>query len=171
MTIFAGAFAIPSVCVDNLARTDDNTSEMPCNFVKPFLFAVLLIQSATTLALCFDRAGEEFGVDPLLLRAIASVESSMDPMAVGPDGRDLGLMQVRDIHITDLEQRFGLSITREHLFEPCFNVRMGAWVLATRIQRYGPIWEAVGSYNARSRDKRDRYIARVQAAYAQVSQQ
>lgn len=144
---------------------------MHCNFVNSTLVGALLVLSGNAQASCFDRAGVEFGVDPLLLRAIAIVESSMDPMAVGPDGRDLGLMQVRDIHITDLEQRFGLSITREHLFEPCFNVRMGAWVLATRIQRYGPIWEAVGSYNARSRDKRDRYIARVQAAYARVSQQ
>jgi soluble lytic murein transglycosylase-like protein len=51
------------------------------------------------------------------------------------------------------------------LFDPCFNVRMGAWVLATKIQRHGATWEAVGSYNARSREKRDIYIHKVWSAY------
>jgi len=124
-----------------------------------------LYLSGQAHAFCFDAAGREFGVDSRLLWAIAKVESGFNPGAVGPDGKDLGLMQVRTIHIEDLKSRFGVQITSQDLFDPCFNVRMGAWVLATKIQRYGATWEAVGSYNARSRDKRDIYIRKVWAAY------
>ena len=129
------------------------------------LASLLLYLSGPAHAFCFDAAGREFGVDSRLLWAIAKVESGFDPQAIGPDGKDLGLMQVRTIHIDDLRSRFGVQITRQDLFDPCFNVRMGAWVLATKIQRYGPTWEAVGSYNARSRDKRDIYIRKVWVAY------
>jgi len=125
----------------------------------------MLMLSATAHAYCFDSAGREFGIDPRLLWAIAKVESNFDAHAVGLDGKDIGLMQVRTIHITDLATRFGVRISKQDLFDPCFNVRMGAWVLATRIGRYGPTWEAVGSYNAKSRDKRDDYIRKVWMAY------
>lgn len=40
----------------------------------------------------FQSAGQQFGVDPNMLRAIAMQESSMDPQAVNPDGGASGLM-------------------------------------------------------------------------------
>jgi soluble lytic murein transglycosylase-like protein len=109
-------------------------------------FAVLPIAASAS---CWDEAGREYGIDPLLLKAIAWQESRGWTGAVGPklkDGnRALGLMQINTVHLPTLAQ-FG--IRREHLFDACVSQKVGAWVLADCIQRFGATWKAVGCYYA-----------------------
>jgi soluble lytic murein transglycosylase-like protein len=68
---------------------------------------------------------------------------------------DVGLMQIN----SSWRERLGPERWETVATDPCYNVIVGAWILADCLHRYGYTWEGLGCYNAVSRDKR--------AAYAQ----
>lgn len=114
-----------------------------------------MLASVSAQAFCFNEAGARYRVDPLLLRAIARVESGMNPGAIGKnmDGkkllsRDFGLMQINDRQIPQLRAMGVLKNEQELLDNPCLNVQIGAWILAKHLQQCGVNWECLGSYNA-----------------------
>lgn len=124
-------------------------------------------------ATCWQAAGARYHIDPLLLYAIAKVESRLDPTArnVNKDGTyDIGLMQVNSRHLKRLEA-FGINAQKLQ-DEPCTSVMTGAWILAEFIQRMGYGWEAVGAYNAGAKpsrgDLRSQYAQRVWAYYGEL---
>jgi soluble lytic murein transglycosylase-like protein len=127
-------------------------------------------------ASCWERAGERYGVEPALLKAIAWKESSGWTNAVGPklpDGnRALGLMQINSIHLPRLAQ-FGIK--REALFDACVAQQVGAWVLADCVRQFGSKWKAVGCYYAGPASKNTKaqieYVLDVQRFYAGYKQQ
>jgi soluble lytic murein transglycosylase-like protein len=126
------------------------------------------LSSSTT---CWEHAAHPYGIDPTLLKAIAWKESRGWTNAVGPtlkDGnRALGVMQINTIHLPALA-RFG--IRREHLFDACVSQKVGAWILAQCMQRFGATWKAVGCYYAGPASKAVRaqegYVKDVQRFYA-----
>ncbi|QXI28101.1 lytic transglycosylase domain-containing protein [Pseudomonas vanderleydeniana] len=122
---------------------------------------------------CFQDAGERYRIDPLLLYAIAQVESGLDPRArhANSDGsQDIGLMQINSRHLPALAA-FGIA-ERNLQEEPCTSVMAGAWILARFVQRLGYGWQAVGAYNAGTANERDvnrqRYARQVWAYYASL---
>lgn len=129
--------------------------------------------AAPAAAYCFEESGREFGIDPLLLHAIAKVESSMRPRAVNHNRNgtyDIGLMQINSIHLPGLARE---GYTRERLLnEPCASVRVGARILADFIAQHGYTWNAVGAYNAGSAPQREelrkRYATRVWRQYREI---
>lgn len=137
----------------------------------PAVVTVATLCGPRASAACWEAAGQRYGVDPLLLQAIAWKESRGWTHAVGPqlpDGnRALGLMQINTIHLPALA-RFGIG--REHLFDACISQNVGAWVLADCMSRFGSTWKAVGCYYAgpASRNVRAQaqYVADVQHFYA-----
>lgn len=92
----------------------------------------------------FRKAGERFGIDWRLLAAHAKVESSFRPHVTNPkDKESIGLMQIlcvpdgkggcsNSLNLPEWE-----GITREKLFNPYLNVRIGAAILAENIERKG----------------------------------
>ncbi len=100
----------------------------------------------------------------MLLRAIARVESGFNPAAIGKNTRseDIGLMQINSSWLPTLARH---GISREHLFDPCLNIHIGAWVLSQNIASMGETWKAVGAYNAHSEDKQQVYVGKVWRAY------
>lgn len=96
---------------------------------------------------CWVVAGTRFNVAPELLYAIAKVESGLNPNAHEklPDGESIGIMQINSWWFPKLQQ---LGINREALWDACTNIRVGAWILAQEIRRYGNTWAAVGAYNS-----------------------
>ena len=120
------------------------------------LALILLCLSGTAQANCWQLAASRYHVDPLLLYAIAKVESNLNPNArnINGDGsQDIGLMQINSRHLPALA-RFG--ITEQHLLtQPCTSVMVGAWILAGFIQEMGYGWQAVGAYNAGGKPGRD----------------
>lgn len=119
---------------------------------------------------CFEKAGEAYGIDPLLLYSIAQVESSLNPSAKQRNGSksvDLGLMQINSSHLKTL-QHFGVTQSKL-LKDPCTNVYVGAWILKDSIRMFGPKWRAVGAYNAgvkpKAEDLRRVYAQRVNRRY------
>jgi soluble lytic murein transglycosylase-like protein len=134
------------------------------------LLLVVAIAPALSCASCWEDAGQLYGVEPALLKAIAWQESRGMPNAVGPklsDGnRALGLMQINTIHLPTLT-KFG--IRREHLFDPCVSQQVGAWILADCIRQFGATWKSVGCYYAGPASKNTaaqmKYVLEVQRFY------
>lgn len=111
---------------------------------------------------CWVDAGQRYGIEPWLLYSIAQHESKLRPLAVSPrntDGTyDIGIMQVNSWWLPLLRKRYGIS--ESHLFEPCMNINVGAWILAQAVKSMGPNWEAVGAYNAGLKKTKRRDILR-----------
>lgn len=99
-------------------------------------------------AFCFDEAAFRYGLDPILLKGIAQVESRMNPYAIGKntDGSyDYGLMQINSSWAPTLKR---LGIPWESLSDPCTNIMVGAWILRQKIQRHGYNWKGIAAYHS-----------------------
>jgi soluble lytic murein transglycosylase-like protein len=117
------------------------------------------------------------GIDPALVMAIISVESSFNPRAVGDGGNSIGLMQVS---LPTAAMLAGRNVGPEELKDPSFNVTLGVHYLADQMARYsGNVTDAVAAYNAGSARKLaglyvnsvglpnvEVYVERVMAAYS-----
>jgi len=133
------------------------------------LFIIIVLFSFNTNAgdrktYCWNDAGLRYGIDPLLLYAIAERESSLNPAAINnesPSSRAIGLMQIHSFWFPHLKQ-YGIS--ENDLLSPCTNIMVGAWVLAQQIKIFGNNWEAVGAYYAGT-SKKEKYT-KIRAKYA-----
>lgn len=120
-------------------------------------------------AACFEEAASRYQMPSALLKAISRVESGGNPNAWNRNGDgsfDIGHMQINSRWLAKLSH-FGIS--REHLWEPCTNTFVGAWILAQNVHRIGYSWNAVGAYNATSAKKRDTYARKVSEAMKRES--
>lgn len=121
----------------------------------PALLLAFSLSATATPQMCFDQAGRDYQIDPLLLMAISIKESRLKPAAInGSNGNgteDVCGMQVNSSHYGKLKK---FNITRERLLsDPCICVYSGAWVLARNFQSYGRNWDSVGIYNTGPRDE------------------
>jgi len=110
---------------------------------------------------CWEEAATRYQVNSTLLVAIARTESGLNPVAIGRNtngSRDIGLMQINSAWLPTLS-RYG--ITERDLFDPCTSIHVGAWILASNIQRLGYTWDAVGAYNTPDPKKARTYIDKV----------
>ncbi|HCQ0323135.1 lytic transglycosylase domain-containing protein [Serratia plymuthica] len=112
--------------------------------------------SLSAEAFCFKEAGARYQIDPRLLMAIAQQESGMNPTIINTNRNksgkavsyDYGVMQVNSNHIPKL-MGMGIIKSKDDLLNnPCLNVQIGAWILATHLQKCGVNWSCLGSYNA-----------------------
>jgi len=101
-------------------------------------------QRILSLAPTLTAAAQTHGIDPLLLHAIAHVESRHNPAAVSPAGAR-GVMQV----MPATGRRFGVTLPESNLLNPDANVRAAAAYLRTLRTRYGDDMRLVlAAYNA-----------------------
>jgi lysozyme len=95
------------------------------------------------LAPLIDRTAQTHDIDPLLLHAIARVESRHQPRAVSSAGAH-GLMQV----IVPTARRFGVDAAPQ-LHDPQTNLQVSARYLKTLQQRFGnDLTLVLAAYNA-----------------------
>lgn len=107
-------------------------------------------------------------VDLKLLKAIAIVESRMNPRAsnVNSNGSaDRGLMQINDYWLPTLA-KFGIKTN--DLYDPCVSAYVGAWILSHSIQTHGATWRAVGAYNSPTEKNRLIYAQKVRKVLADL---
>ncbi|AKM32820.1 hypothetical protein AB870_13005 [Pandoraea faecigallinarum] len=135
------------------------------------LSAASALHAPRAYADCWDVAAERYRLDPLLLYAIAQVESNLDMTARNTNRNgtyDIGLMQINSIHLPKLS-RYGVT-ERRLRDDACASITAGAWILAGFVRQYGYGWEAVGAYNAGTGDARAtlrrRYADKVRRRYA-----
>lgn len=101
------------------------------------------VARVVALAPSITAAAQAYGVDPLLLHAIAHVESRHSPRAVSPAGAR-GVMQV----MPATARRFGVADERA-LFDADTNLRASAAYLRNLLRRYGNDLRLVlAAYNA-----------------------
>ncbi|ECX5674552.1 transglycosylase SLT domain-containing protein [Salmonella enterica subsp. enterica serovar Newport] len=145
-------------------------------FRSLFSGVCLFIFCHTVLASdCFDMAGQDAGIDPDLLRAIAWQESRLHYDAIGKNpvsGYGMGLMQIDSQHLRSMKKR---GIDRELLVtDICTNIYSGALILAKAFNKWGPTWEAVGAYNAgfagtpKQHFRRMAYARKIYTVYRQL---
>ncbi|WP_457956382.1 lytic transglycosylase domain-containing protein [Achromobacter xylosoxidans] len=128
----------------------------------PLILLLALGGPAKAHADCWASAGERHRIDPLLLLAIAKVESSMNPKAINWNKNgtcDLGLMQINSANFPVLAAQ---GFDREKLIDACASIEAGAIMLSGFIKKHGYTWTAVGAYNAGSSPSR----AAARKAYA-----
>jgi len=136
--------------------------------INILISVAILSYPVVSRAFCFKDAGRMYEVSPMLLEAIAYVESNNDPLARGRNSngtRDYGLMQVNSFWA----KTFGNSwnLVRNN---PCYNVIAGAWILRGCVDRYGKRWDAVECYHAGRSGKEigKRYVKKVQRVMAKL---
>jgi len=88
------------------------------------------------------RTGAELKLDPLLILAVMSIESSMNPFAESPVGAQ-GLMQVMTtVHAERFEEFGGPNAA----LNPIANIRVGAQILRELHHRFGTTERALKAY-------------------------
>ena len=134
---------IREIGIRNFASRNARTS------ASIFLIGSLFLCQATSASetdfpykKCFENSAEKVGLDSNFLAAVASVESSFNPLAESASGA-LGLMQIKWPQ-TALE----LGITeRSELFEPCKNIQAGAQYLANLSARFNSKLLSLAAYH------------------------
>ena len=97
----------------------------------------------------FVEAGKAFDVPPLLLKKIATIESGLNPKALGKNKNgtyDYGLMQINSIHLKKFQKQYGM--TKEQLMDTKINIHVGAKLISGIIARHGFSFEAIGRYHS-----------------------
>lgn len=83
------------------------------------------------------EAAQRHGVDPALLAIVTLIESRGDPRAQSPGGTR-GLMQLMPETAASIATKRQLvGHTVERLFEPAYNLDLGAWYLAQQLAAFG----------------------------------
>jgi soluble lytic murein transglycosylase-like protein len=105
------------------------------------------------------RAGEDSGLDPLLLLAMISVESRFNPFAESALGAK-GLMQIiPKYHQDKLEALGGEAV----VLDPETNIRLGAQILQEYVLRAGTLEAALQFYNGAASDPSAQYAQKILA--------
>jgi hypothetical protein len=135
-------------------------------FIVLFFGAISLY--ATPYDALFARAGADFGIEPSLLARIATIESSMNPNALGKNTNgtvDIGLMQINSMHLKRLAK---VGVTRESLRDPEVNIYVAALLLSSHIKRRGYNLQAIGCYHSGNAVYKNQWLKRL--AMAQIPQ-
>jgi soluble lytic murein transglycosylase len=99
-----------------------------------------------------QKKSEEYGVDPMLVKAVVWRESKFQPDMVGNDG-ERGLMQVTEGAAEDWVTAKKIEGFRPtDLFDPTTNLDVGIWYLSRALERWkekeDPLPFALAEYNA-----------------------
>lgn len=98
-------------------------------------------QDEESLDSLFKKWGEKRGIRWTLLKGIAITESSLNPDALGDNGRSYGLMQIQ----FPTAKFFGVQ-SADDLFDPETNIMAGSGFLADLLSRHDEE-EAIQAYN------------------------
>jgi soluble lytic murein transglycosylase-like protein len=109
-------------------------------------------------------AAGEVGLDPLLLLAVAAVESSFNPLAESGMGAK-GLMQIIPKYHRD---KLELAGGDEALFDPEASMLLGARILQEYVRRTGTLQTGLQSYNGAFFDGSAQYARKVMAERARL---
>lgn len=131
--------------------------------VRVCMAVVLALTAQLAHGFCWEQAGQKYGIDPMMLKAIAMTESGLNPKIESPTS-DIGLMGINRWWLPKLAQR-GLS--EQDVWEPCTNVHVGAWILQGNYRVLGKNWNAVGAYAAACSKLKGAACRRARTDYAQ----
>lgn len=108
---------------------------------------------------CVKKASAEYHVPSIVLLGIIKTESNGNPNAINRNRNgtvDIGLMQINSSWVQKLASSYSIKSARRALANPCYNVRVGAWILRSELSAYGgwrdskEFWQRVGNYHSKS---------------------
>jgi hypothetical protein len=102
-------------------------------------------------------AGQQLGLDPLLIIAVIAVESRFNPIAESVAGAK-GLMQVIPKYHPEKLKEFG---GEQAVFDPQTNIFVGSKILKEYLSRTGSITSALQLYAGAANDLQDVYSSKV----------
>jgi hypothetical protein len=111
-------------------------------------------------------AGEQVGLDPLLILAVMAIESRFNPVAESVVGAR-GLMQVIPKHHQDKLLEHGGD---EALLDPVINISLGSRILKEYIRRTGSLEAGLQFYNGALADPSSQYAQKVIAEKERLQQ-
>jgi soluble lytic murein transglycosylase-like protein len=112
----------------------------------------------------FEEAGRHYNIPPLLLKNIATIESSGNPNAIriNDNGtKDYGLMQINSIHFRQLS-RWGIN--ERNIMDPKINIFVGSWLLSEHIKERGFNLQAIGNYHSKTQLHKEKWLRRLVVA-------
>jgi soluble lytic murein transglycosylase len=116
------------------------------NIIEDFQVGFKEDEVMTLTQVIYDES-HKYGYDPLLLLAVILTESSMHKGRVSEMGA-MGLMQVKPSVGYALSQKRGLKWRGElSLFEPAYNIQLGAYYLFQLILKFQDVKKAIIAYN------------------------
>ena len=128
--------------------------------LSEFLSKRYRVSQAVTLDLVSiaHAAGQQMGLDPLLIIAVMAVESRFNPIAESVMGAK-GLMQVIPKYHVEKFREFGGE--KYAVFDPETNILVGAQILKEYMSRTGTLNGALQLYVGSSSEEDDPYIGKV----------
>lgn len=111
-------------------------------------------------------AGQQVGLDPLLILAVMAIESRFNPVAESLVGAR-GLMQVIPKHHQDKLLAHGGD---EALLDPVINISLGSRILKEYIRRTGSLEAGLQFYNGALADASSQYAQKVIAEKERLQQ-
>lgn len=141
------------------------------HFLARLALCGTLLMGSRASAFCFEHAEATYGIHRDLLKAIAVQESGLNPLAINKNRNgsiDVGLMQINSQWWPRLSQA---GFDTNWLYDPCYNVLFGSWILAQNIARQGMTWEAVGAYHSPTGWRAQQYSAQIAARLAKILRQ
>jgi soluble lytic murein transglycosylase-like protein len=111
-------------------------------------------------------AGQQVGLDPLLILAVMAIESRFNPVAESLVGAR-GLMQVIPKHHQDKLLEHGGD---EALLDPVINISLGSRILKEYIRRTGSLEAGLQFYNGALADSSSQYAQKVIAEKERLQQ-
>ncbi|MGZ8155908.1 MAG: transglycosylase SLT domain-containing protein, partial [Burkholderiales bacterium] len=137
--------------------------------LSEFLAKRYRVSQAVTLDLVTiaHTAGQQIGLDPLLIIAVMAVESRFNPIAESAFGAK-GLMQVIPRFHTDKFRMFGGE--KYAVFDPETNILVGAQILKEYLARTGSLSSALQLYVGSSSDEDVSYMEKVMTEKQRLQQ-
>jgi soluble lytic murein transglycosylase-like protein len=112
-------------------------------------------------------AGQQIGLDPLLIIAVIAVESRFNPIAESVAGAK-GLMQVIPKYHIDKFREYGGE--RYAVFDPETNILVGTQILKDYLSQTGSLNSALQLYVGASSEEDDPYIGKVMTEKQRLQQ-
>lgn len=111
---------------------------------------------------CINKAAVTYHVPATMIVSILKIEGGKKGMASrNSDGSyDYGPMQINSCWIKTIE-KYGYT-AHDIRFNPCANVMVGAWILATNIANSEELWRGVGNYHSHTPAFNQKYRYKVQ---------
>ena len=144
-------------CIAEAAPQPDAAQEALARYLSHRFF--IAGEAAEQMVGAAYRASRKVGLDPLVLLAVVSVESSFNPIAESVMGAK-GLMQIIPrYHRAKLDAYGGEAA----LFDPEANILVGAQILQEYVYRTGTLEAGLQFYNGAFSDSSAQYAQRVMA--------
>lgn len=136
----AAVTSTPTTRVDDTAYIVESVAaDIP---IEP-VFKALDVPMDAELQSGINDLCQDYGAPFELIMAIIDNESDFNPAAVSYDGRDYGLMQIRDVNHPQLTEDLGVT----DFLDPLQNAECGIYMISGYIKKYGDLNLALMAYN------------------------